>query len=275
MHIGNRGALDVITGREDLATPLERGPKLTELVATHLRRLIITGELRTGDFLPPEAELMSQFGVSRPTLREALRVLESEMLILPRRGTHTGPRVCAPTVDQSARYTAFLLQHRGVRLSDVHQARNLIEPPLARRVAEQGDPDVLDMLTIALDDEESVLPDPAAFGTATARFHLAIADSAQIESLAVTLRQYYWMIETHTGNAGCAARTTDPAARPKAEPKPGPGNWRTHHDHVHLVALLTAGDPDPVEHWWRMHLESACAAASIDAGDAPVLNIFD
>ncbi|EIV96383.1 transcriptional regulator, partial [Frankia sp. QA3] len=58
-----------------------RVPKTAELVAAHLRRQIVRGELHEGDALPPEAVLMEQFGVSRPTLREAFRVLESEALI--------------------------------------------------------------------------------------------------------------------------------------------------------------------------------------------------
>src|SRR3954454_24717649 len=52
--------------------------KTAELVARSLRRQIISGELGQGEALPPESALMEQFGVSRPTLREAFRVLESE-----------------------------------------------------------------------------------------------------------------------------------------------------------------------------------------------------
>ncbi|MEU1168737.1 GntR family transcriptional regulator, partial [Streptomyces sp. NPDC005921] len=53
-----------------------RVPKTAELVAGHLRRQIVRGELKPGDALPPESGLMEQFGISRPTLREAFRVLE-------------------------------------------------------------------------------------------------------------------------------------------------------------------------------------------------------
>src|SRR5439155_5195777 len=64
-----------------------RVPKTAELVAAHLRRQIVRGELKEGDALPPETALMEQFNVSRPTLREAFRVLESEALITVRRGS--------------------------------------------------------------------------------------------------------------------------------------------------------------------------------------------
>ena len=63
-----------------------RSPKTAELVAGTLRRMVVDGQLKEGDFLPNEAELMTHFGVSRPTLREAVRVLESERLVEVRRG---------------------------------------------------------------------------------------------------------------------------------------------------------------------------------------------
>src|SRR5438477_3547580 len=62
-----------------------RQDKVTDVIATELRRLIVL-EGSVGDHLPPERVLMEQFGVSRPTLREALRVLEAEGLVRIRRG---------------------------------------------------------------------------------------------------------------------------------------------------------------------------------------------
>ena len=61
-------------------------PKAAELLAARIRGQIIRGELKEGDALPAESELMETFGVSRPTLREAIRVLEMESLLRMRRG---------------------------------------------------------------------------------------------------------------------------------------------------------------------------------------------
>ena len=101
------------------AGQLVRVPKAAELVAADLRRQIIRGELSEGDALPPESELMVRFGVSRPTLREAFRVLESENLIAIRRGARGGARVQPPGREVAARYAAFTLEYRGVTLRDV------------------------------------------------------------------------------------------------------------------------------------------------------------
>src|SRR3954449_12843182 len=112
-----------------------RVPKMAELVAQQLRRQIIRGELSEGEALPSEAALMAKFGVSRPTLREAFRVLESEGLISVRRGAHGGARVHTPNGDVAARYAGLVLEFRGATLEDVYDARAVMEPPCARRLA--------------------------------------------------------------------------------------------------------------------------------------------
>ena len=80
-----------------------RAPKTAELIAGRLRRQIVRGELKEGDTLPPELALMGQFGVSRPTLREAFRILETESLICVRRGARGGAQVTAPELSVAAR----------------------------------------------------------------------------------------------------------------------------------------------------------------------------
>src|SRR4030095_16201164 len=123
----------------DVASPV-RVPKTAELVASQLRRQIVRGDLKEGDALPPESALMEQFGVSRPTLREAFRVLESEALISVRRGARGGARVHTPNGDVAARYAGLVLQFRGATLADVYEARRTIElaavSKLARGVSE-------------------------------------------------------------------------------------------------------------------------------------------
>ena len=148
-----------------------QSPKLTEIVAGMLRHKIVTGELAQGDFLPPEPELMVQLGVSRPTLREALRVLESESLIKPRRGSRTGAQVQAPSIDLVSRYMGFVLQYEGVTLEDVQQARRTLEPPIAGMLAARRDPHAIVQLRELLEREESCLNDDFSFGHASVRFH--------------------------------------------------------------------------------------------------------
>src|ERR1700679_1342849 len=85
-----------------------RSPKTDEIGAGTLRRRIGAGQLKDGDFLPYEAELMNHFQVSRPSLREAVRVLESDRLVEVRRGSRTGARVRGPGPGVVPRPGAFL-----------------------------------------------------------------------------------------------------------------------------------------------------------------------
>jgi DNA-binding FadR family transcriptional regulator len=120
------------------SSPL-RVPKTSELVAASIRRRIVRGELREGDSLASESALMSQFGISRPTLREAFRILESEQLISVRRGVRGGARVHAPDAGVAARYVSLILQFRGVTIADVYEARTVLEAPAAARLAARHD----------------------------------------------------------------------------------------------------------------------------------------
>ena len=104
-----------------------RVPKAGELVAAQLRKQIVTGVLKPGDPLPGETALMERYGVSRPTMREAFRILESESIIVVLRGAHGGARVLAPDESVAARHMGLLLQYQGVPLADVYHARTELE----------------------------------------------------------------------------------------------------------------------------------------------------
>ena len=133
-----------------------RVPKMAELVAGDLRRRILRGELVENDALPSESALMQRFGVSRPTLREAFRVLESESLISVRRGAHGGARVHPPNADAAARQTALVLEYLGVSMQDVYEARGVIEPGCVAMLAKTRTEENLSELRTALERSRAV-----------------------------------------------------------------------------------------------------------------------
>ena len=144
-----------------------RPPKTGELIATHLRRQIVRGELRPGETLPAESQLMEQYGVARPTLREAFRILESEALLSVRRGSRGGARVIAPDASVAARYVGLLLQIQGATINDVYEARMISEPPCARLLALRHTDEDIDKLTRVVDElkgevaaQQAVYPRP-------------------------------------------------------------------------------------------------------------------
>jgi|KBSSwiStaDraftv2_1062776.scaffolds.fasta_scaffold05835_8 GntR family transcriptional regulator, transcriptional repressor for pyruvate dehydrogenase complex len=125
------------------ARPQRRYQKMSEVIADELRARIAQGELSDGDLLPNEQQLQEQFGVSRPTLREAMRILEAEGLIITPRGGTKGSRITLPTADHAAKYAGLILQVRGATVADIFALRTLVEPAAARLAAERKDrPDV-------------------------------------------------------------------------------------------------------------------------------------
>lgn len=133
--MARKAPVDVSSGE---ATARVRAPKLSHLVAERLRARIAAGHLGAGDSLPSEAQLLTQFGVSRPTLREALRVLESETLIQLGRGARSGATVLAPSIEAATKYSGLYLASHGTTIAEIHQVRMLVEPSLAALLAQRS-----------------------------------------------------------------------------------------------------------------------------------------
>src|SRR4026209_1677486 len=102
-----------------IRTERSRLREKSQQIADELRRLIVSGKLSEGESLGHEPDLVERFGVSRPSLREALRILEAEGLISVVRGMLGGIVVHEPNERMTARTAALLLQSRNVSLADV------------------------------------------------------------------------------------------------------------------------------------------------------------
>lgn len=228
------------------ATPI-RAPKVADLVAATLRRQIVRGELVEGAILPNENELMEQFSVSRPTLREAFRVLESEGLIRIMRGSNGGARVQRPEPAVGARFTALLLQMRGATLEDVQQARMVLEPAAVRMLAERPTKKVIRALRAAVAAEEDAADRPMQNALASAQFHETIMDLAGNVTLGVLAGMLHEIVVsayTSAVDAGNPAEGRTPLKR----------GIETHRK---VVDLIEAGDPEGAERHWRNYLAAS------------------
>jgi DNA-binding FadR family transcriptional regulator len=229
-----------------------RVPKSAELVAGHIRRQIVTGELDEGDVLPPESVLMKKFDISRSVLREAIRILESEGLLTVRRGARGGPRVHLPSADVAARYAGFVLQCSGVTLADVLEARVIVEAPAVRMLASRRD-----RLAMAKKLEEKLdLLDPETFD----EFNRLVVSLAGNETLALLTR----MLE-HVCDAAALRRIPGPQDEKLAQ--------RAYSARVKLLEMIRAGDADGAERLWRAHLTKANAVL-VESDGAQVLELF-
>ena len=114
-------------------------PRVAEIVADELRRQIVDGELADGDLLPRQEVLVERFNVSLVSLREALRILETEGLISVRRGNRGGAVVHAPAQTSAAYMLGLLLQSQRVGLADLGAALLEVEPACAALAAQRPD----------------------------------------------------------------------------------------------------------------------------------------
>ncbi|MFW0786955.1 GntR family transcriptional regulator [Gordonia sp. CPCC 206044] len=171
-----------IRGEADRAI---RTPKTAELVARKLRSMIVDGELEAGDHLPNEAELMELFSISRPTLREAIRVLEAERLVEVRRGSRSGAKVCVPGPEVVARPASLLLELSAATVADVYRALEAVEPAAAQLLAEEGDDTAFDELERFVDEDIPAAYASGQFGRATAELHLRMVQLSGSPTLAL------------------------------------------------------------------------------------------
>jgi DNA-binding FadR family transcriptional regulator len=232
--------------RLDARAPI-RIPKAAEIVAGEIRRMITRGQLKDGDALQPEAQIIANFAVSRPTVREAFRILESEKLISVFRGSRGGARVHTPRAEQVARYAGYVLQTRHATYADVYQARTVIEPPSARLVAETRSADAPAILREVIEEQRRVRH-TEEFGRAVAAFHTKLIELTGNQTLILLSGTLDGIVARFQSEA--TARRTDSG---KAE-RGALGGLKSQEK---LVALIEAGEGDEAEAHWRRHMETA------------------
>jgi DNA-binding FadR family transcriptional regulator len=233
----------VTAGRAQAVATLEK----PEQIAAELRSQIISGELADGAALGREPDLVTRFGVSRPSLREALRILETEGLIEVVRGVRGGIFVRSPDARMTARTAAMLLRARNVSLADVFQARYLLEPPAARAIASRsrGRRVAIDQLRSLIAGEQELIDDHEAFGLANHAFHEALVALAGNQTLSIVAGT----LDNVLASALIAVSRADQDLTSRAT------RQRDLRSQQKLVDLLAAGDADGAEKHWRAHME--------------------
>jgi DNA-binding FadR family transcriptional regulator len=244
------------------ASPV-RIPKAAVVVAAGLRRGIVRGEFEPGDALPNETDLMALYDVSRPVVREALRIIESESLIVVKRGAGGGARVCRPDIGVAARHTALLLQLEGTTLADLFEARLTLEPDAVRRLAERRPAEAIQRLRESHAEELRLVDDPAAYAVHAAGFHEELIQAAGNKTLAVLGRLLLHIVEIHNQATLALAADAVDVARSASE------------SHGKLIDLIEAGDADAAVAFWRRHVGGAAAVALDQLGPKTIVDLLD
>jgi DNA-binding FadR family transcriptional regulator len=213
-------------------------------IADELRGLIIASGLDEGDLLGTEAELIDRFDVSRPSLREALRILEADGLISIVRGSLGGVVVHRPDQRMTARAAAVVLQSRSVALADVFDASAVIEPAAARMVAtSRGHQHAARQLREVIVEQKRTVDNPVACTNAMIRFHSDIVHLSGNQTLILVCEML---------NEVIARAIADVLTHSEVEPSSA--RRRTTRSHETLAALIAAGDGDGAQAHWNTHM---------------------
>lgn len=218
---------------------------LGEVVAERIRALISSGDLGPGQLLPPERELAAQFGVSRSIVREGLKLLAAQNIVVRRQGR--GTHIASLSPEELIRPFRFMFDLSSPTYDHLHQARMVLEPPIAAMAAEHATEDELLALGALLEEEDRLFMPVNASGVSPSASERVRIDTGIHEWLAraacnPVLAHVMGMIRTLTNES-----------RMHTVRVPGIESI-VHRDHERLYRSIQARNPAAAEQAMREHL---------------------
>ncbi|BBG02741.1 hypothetical protein PSA01_29550 [Pseudonocardia saturnea] len=227
--------------------------KASEAVARDIVTDILEKGYRTGDALPNEASMIEQYGVSRESLREGLRLLETQGLITIRRGPRGGPKVGSVDPASIGRMTTLYFRMAGASYAELLEAWEVAETMLAERAARHPDAGLRrDLMAPYLGDHPPYDSEGVDdFVEMHAGFHARLATLAANRVLELTLPSYGLIVSHHV------ARVDDPR--------------RLYgvlvHDHHAIARAVVDGRPRKAREEMERHIGEVVAATAADLGE--------
>jgi DNA-binding FadR family transcriptional regulator len=225
-------------------------PRLAEMVAANLRAKIVSGELPDGAMLPKQEDLLAEFRVSKPSIREALRILEAEGLITVRRGNVGGAVVHMPQASNAAQTLGIVLGSQNVTVRDLGTALTLIEPVCASLCAmrEDREESVLPALRKVHEEILDVNNDLVAGTKLARRFHELLVSQCGNETLIVMVGALETLWASHQQE--WAERVPSSDVFPDV-------HTLSQKVHARMLKLIEKGDGEGVARVARNHLEES------------------
>jgi DNA-binding FadR family transcriptional regulator len=167
--------------------------KAFEEAVAQIVEAVRDGELVSGDRLPSERTLASQMGISRPTLREAMKLLASAGVVNVERGPGGGTFIKSDLVPMTLLQDRMSL--RVDQLSDVLEARRIIEPRIAEAAAIRADQDDFDALARIISKQRQFVGDREHLMELDRRFHLSVARATRNRMLVAQMKLLFRQLE--------------------------------------------------------------------------------
>lgn len=217
-------------------------------VADEIKTWVVERDLQQGDKLPNETEMIAQFGVSKGTVREAMRILEAQGLIVTRTGPGGGSFVDKVSARRARSLLANYFYFQNLSIADIYQMRRALEPELAASLAGQlSDAQLAEMEVLA-----GRYPEPAQSAEEEKEQH-------------VSSLEFHARLAEFSGNAllgfviSFMARVlTDMTIYRKLYEPPNPELWRRGREHqMQLVKALRDGDAGAARQIMASHMQGA------------------
>ncbi|HEY6622376.1 MAG TPA: FCD domain-containing protein [Acidimicrobiales bacterium] len=188
--------------RDDVSRRQLSQPRIAEMIADNLRRRILAGELNDGDVLPKVDDLLLEFPVSKPSIREAMRILETEGLLSVRRGNVGGAVIHTPKAKVAAYMFGMVLQAQDTLLADLAAALSDVEPACAAKAAERSvnDKSLVANLKRLNEELEAGLDDGPEFTRLARRFHDAVVQGCGNATMALVTGSLETLWSNHESN---------------------------------------------------------------------------
>ncbi len=223
-------------------SPVEPRRSSAGLAIDLIKERIAAGELAPGQQLPPERELALQLGLSRPTVREAIRTLTAMNILVSRHGA--GTYVTSLSPELLAQPLEFFLSIHGSGIYALFEVRTFLESGAAALAAERATDEELDALMALVDDVRPQADDPDAVREHDVDLHRGIVAAARNPILTRMLESI-----------------GDLSARSRARSSRLPGiSRRTVQDHEAIVEALRARDPVRASAAMSDHLNHVAAS---------------
>lgn len=227
--------------------------RIAESIAADLRQRILQSA-ETDIPLPRQEDLIRQYGVSGPSLREALRILEAEGLITVRRGKFGGAYVHKPSWSSAAFALAMSMQGQSVTLADLAESLLTFEPMCAAACAARKDrkKEIVPALRRNLEESEKVIGQGEAYSSSARGFHDVMVAGVPNQSMRLVVRTLVtiWSIQEETWAATANAAHEYPDEK---------GQLKSLHTHERMLDLIESGDSEGASNLAARHLRATQA----------------
>lgn len=236
-----RDSLAIVTAETTTQGTFSRIRKAYEQIADQIRKGIFSGEFAPGQRLSTENDLAKQFGVSRTTVREALRVLAAENLIYTLKGPGGGSFVTTPSIDQISDFLAAgvsrLTETRRLSLEEFLEMRELVEVRAARLAALRRTDEDVELL------QSLVLPQPLRVGDeerfmGRTDFHSHVIDACKNTLLYIAAQPIFSVLQPALFRSPLDMKVYE----------------RINNDHGDIARAIAASDADSAEELMKNHL---------------------